>query len=120
MTVVMKLSVLLLVGMLLLALATVVAGGDNGLLAHYTFDEGPGSVIVDHSGRGNDGQPHGVTFVPSGEGYALRLDGRDDYVDCGSSDSLAPAQIPEGYWQAAEEIQYQPAHDNHNEHPKQT
>ena len=52
----------------------------DGLLAHYTFDEGSGSTVVDHSGNDRDGALTGGTWIPDGEfGGALRLGG-SDYV----------------------------------------
>ena len=58
------------------------------LVAHYTFDEGSGTTAHDTSGNANDGKIHGAEFVKVGDGYALRFDGVDDYVDCGSDKSL--------------------------------
>ena len=56
---------------------------DKGLVAHWTFDEGRGSILHDRSGGGNDGRISGATWVRSGRGWALRFDGVDDRVDCG-------------------------------------
>jgi hypothetical protein len=61
---------------------------NTGLAAHYTFDEGSGTVVKDHSGHQNDGRIHGAVFVKSPRGHALRFDGEDDYVNLGRSDSL--------------------------------
>ena len=60
----------------------------DALVAHYTFDEGKGATFHDASGNGNDGIIHGATFVKHGDGYALRFDGVDDYVDCGNKPGL--------------------------------
>ena len=54
----------------------------DGLVLHYTFDTGTGNIVSDASGNGNDGTVHGAEFVVSGSGYALKLDGTDDYVEC--------------------------------------
>ncbi len=52
----------------------------DGLVAHWTFDEGTGSVAGDLSGNGHDGQLTGGTWSPSGRfGGALTLSG-SDYV----------------------------------------
>jgi hypothetical protein len=59
-----------------------------GLVAHYTFDEGAGTVLHDHSSHENHGQVHGATYVESPWGHALRFDGQDDYVNLGTSPSL--------------------------------
>lgn len=61
---------------------------ETGLVLHYTFDEGNGSLVSDSSGHGNDGRLHGPEFVKVENGYALRFDGVDDYVDCGAGESL--------------------------------
>ena len=51
----------------------------NGLLAHYTFDEGSGNTVVDHSGNGHNGVLMGGTWISDGEfGGALHLGGSDN------------------------------------------
>ncbi len=59
-----------------------------GLLAEWDFDEGKGDVAHDASGNGHDAKLHGATWVKQGDGFVLSLDGLDDYVDCGKSQSL--------------------------------
>lgn len=79
---------------ILTVLATVLCcypgrSAEQGLVAHYSFDEGAGVVIRDQSGNGNDGKILGVaTWVKGEYGSALELNGTDAYVDCGTSDSL--------------------------------
>jgi hypothetical protein len=47
----------------------------DGLVAHWTFDEGSGTLVGDHSGNGHDGQLSGGTWITSGQfGGALHLD----------------------------------------------
>jgi hypothetical protein len=49
-----------------------------GLLAHYTFDEGSGTTIVDHSLNRKDGVLVGGTWITGGRfGGALHLGGAD-------------------------------------------
>ena len=61
----------------------------NGLVAHYTFEEGSGSVVGDKSGNKNDGKIHGTNeFVKVGSSFALKFDGKTVYIDCGASKSL--------------------------------
>lgn len=63
----------------------------DGLVAHYTFEEGPSKVVKDWSGKGNDGKIAGdVTYVKLGEGkgYALRFHTGEAHVDCGKKPSL--------------------------------
>ena len=39
------------------------AAAQQGLVAHFPFDEGSGTVVRDASGNGHDGAVHGATFV---------------------------------------------------------
>jgi Concanavalin A-like lectin/glucanases superfamily len=62
--------------------AVTVAPGSllNGLVAHWTFDEGTGTVAGDHSGNGYDGQLTGGTWTRNGRfGGGLTL-ATGDYV----------------------------------------
>lgn len=68
--------------------ATPALAREPGLVAHYSFEEGPGDVVKDHSGLGHHGRVHGAAHVRCGRGWALRLDGQDDHVDCGNPDGL--------------------------------
>jgi hypothetical protein len=58
---------------------------DREPILHYAFDEG---TATDASGTGNDGTIHGAEFVASPRGRALRFDGSDDFVECGTSEGL--------------------------------
>ena len=66
------------------------AGQDPSLVAHYTFEEGPGGTVKDWSGFGNDGRNAGAEYVelPGGPGYALRFADGEAYVNCGNGPSL--------------------------------
>lgn len=65
------------------------AGEKEGPVAHYTFDEGSGNIVRDQSGNGNHGTIHGkAEYAKHGEGYVLRFDGKDDFVNCGAGRSL--------------------------------
>ncbi len=76
-----------LLGILLLTLS--VCAGEEGLVAYYSCDKGPGAVLYDRSGNGNHGQIKGGASWASGPwGSALQLDGTDDYVDCGGKGEL--------------------------------
>ena len=51
-----------------------------GLVAHWTFDEGSGTVVGDHSGNGHDGQLTGGSWIGAGQfGGALQF-ASGDYV----------------------------------------
>ncbi len=59
------------------------------LVAHWSFDEGSGTVAHDISGNGNDGTFNGdPQWVPGHFGYALEFDGSGDWLDCGEGASL--------------------------------
>jgi hypothetical protein len=48
----------------------------SDLMAHYTFDDGVGTTVADHSGNKRDGTLVGGTWIPDGKfGGALHLDG---------------------------------------------
>ncbi len=65
------------------------------LLAHYTFDEGSGTTVVDHSGNKRDGRLTNGTWIADGRfGGALRLSGSDfvtvdNFPDAGPSFTVA-------------------------------
>jgi len=67
---------------------SIAAAGEPGLVGHWDFNEGQGSVLGDSSGKGNQGKIDGAKWVRSGDGYALEFDGLDDFVDCGNDSSL--------------------------------
>ena len=69
-------------------LTSLLFGEESGLVARWDFDDGSGVHIKDSSGLGNQGTIHGAKRVAVGNGYALRFDGVDDYVDCGNGESL--------------------------------
>ena len=67
------------------------AEDNTGLVAHYTFEEGPGQMVKDWSGNGNHGTTiDDVTYVKlgKGKGYALRFNTGKAHVDCGNKPSL--------------------------------
>ena len=64
------------------------AAGERGLVAHYSFDEGQGAIAHDKSGHENHGKIIGAKWVAGPYGTALSFDGVDDFVDCGSDESL--------------------------------
>ena len=64
------------------------AAGNDGLVAHWDFEEGKGDILQDRSGQGNHGKIHGAKFVKLAKGHALQFDGVDDYVDGGEDASF--------------------------------
>ena len=74
-----------------LLVCDVAACADKDLVAEYTFEEGPSRVVRDSSGHGNNGEIVGdVQYVKaeSGNGYALKFNSGQAYVDCGDTPSL--------------------------------
>lgn len=66
---------------------------DASLAGYWKCEEGQGTVAADASGHGNHGNVRGGAEWVKGPGVdslkgCLALDGVDDYVDCGSGDSL--------------------------------
>ena len=57
-----------------------ILASDDGLVAHWSFDEGKGSVAKDRAGGGFDAKINGPVFVRSPRGFALQFDGKDDTV----------------------------------------
>ena len=78
----MKKTTILMVAMLMVFTTSVQAE----LVALWHLD----GDAVDSSGNGNDGTVYGATYDSGYYGQALRFDGDDDYVDCGSSATLKP------------------------------
>ena len=66
------------------------AGQDPSLVAHYTFEEGPGGTVRDWSGNGNHGEIRGAEHVvlPDNKGVVLRFGTADAHVVCGQGPSL--------------------------------
>ena len=58
-----------------------------GLVGHWEFDEGSGSIAYDSAGN-NDGEVYGADWVDGVLGGALDFDGADDYVAVADSPSL--------------------------------
>jgi hypothetical protein len=83
-----SLCLLLAVVCLLLGAAATAAAAEGGLVAWYPFDEGTGSVAHDKSGHGLDAKIVGAQWVKLDQGFALRFDGVEDLVECGSSPAL--------------------------------
>jgi hypothetical protein len=61
---------------------------NEGLAVAYDFQEGKGTTLADGSGNRQTGKIFGAEWATLGKGYALRFDGVDDYVACGSSVDL--------------------------------
>ncbi len=74
--------------------------GQQGLMAHYNFDEGQGTTAADSSGNGNDGTLVNRPTWATGKmgNYALQFDGVDDYVEVPDSATLDPGYMTFSMW----------------------
>lgn len=75
--------------LVLVVTLAVAVSAEEGLVARWDFDAGSGNVLEDLVGNA-DGAIHGGRWVRLGDGYALELDGKGDYVDFGNPASLSP------------------------------
>ncbi len=60
---------------------------NDGLVGHWTFNEGHGSTAYDYSTNTNHGTLHNPNW-PQGPGYALDFNGTSNYVNAGNDVSL--------------------------------
>ena len=74
------------------------ADAQTGLVSHWKFDEGSGTIATDSSGNGNDGAIYQAKWVGGKIGAALEFDGLDDSVSVPSSPSIEPASITIESW----------------------
>lgn len=90
---------------LLMLMAALRAGADDGPVIQYVFDEGEGSVVRDHSGNGFDATVAGpVEWVDEGPRKVLRFGG-DTHLDVGTqANALMGAQGTLETWALPEEI----------------
>ncbi|MCK5334084.1 MAG: hypothetical protein KAJ24_06210, partial [Candidatus Aenigmarchaeota archaeon] len=58
---------------LFLVLCANTAHAEDGLVAHYTFDENDGSTLYDHSNDSNNGSIDGATWTEGVNGSALNF-----------------------------------------------
>ena len=65
----------------------------DGLLAHWTFDEGSGNVIGDFSSHDKNGTVYGASWTKGAVSGALDFDGIDDYVQIPDYFSLPPSHL---------------------------
>jgi hypothetical protein len=75
------------------------AGLKDGLVAHWTFDEGSGTIAYDSAGN-NDGTIYGATWTTGKLGDALSFDGNNDYVQIPNNQSqqISTNQITVSAW----------------------
>jgi len=65
-----------------------------GLVGYWKFDEGSGTTACDNSGNDNTGTlVNGPSWVEGKSGKALRFDGENDYVDCGTLGNLGSTRL---------------------------
>ncbi len=70
-----------------------------GLQAYWSFDEGAGTVVVDHSGKGNNGSfVNTSTWVGGKRGKAIMFNGTSSYIRVPNSSSLNPTNLTVSVW----------------------
>ena len=70
-------------------------------ICYYTFEDGSGTTLTDHSGRGHTGTITGATWSTTHKvgTYSLSFDGTDDYVSCDSvCDDIADSDFSIAFW----------------------
>ena len=70
-----------------LFVGTAMAADSGGLQGQWNFDEGQVATVIDSSGNDRQAMIHGGQYIKQGKGFALYLDGVDDYMDCGQIDT---------------------------------
>ena len=70
---------------------TIVA--QNGLVAHWSFDELVNDTIFDNTQNANHGTNYGASLVPGISGNALSFDGITDYVRIPKDGQSPPAVL---------------------------
>ncbi|MBI4028491.1 MAG: hypothetical protein HY360_26125 [Verrucomicrobia bacterium] len=79
----------ILLPMLSLGLGSV--GAEEGLVAHWDFNQGAGAALKDVSGNGNDGRIRNAEWIKIADGCALNFKGAQSYVDFGDNRNLKRA-----------------------------
>lgn len=70
----------------------------DGLVAHWQFDEGEGDIAYDSAGD-NDGTIYGAQWTTGQIGGALEFGGQGHYVEIPDDDSLTPSdELTISYW----------------------
>ncbi|MBS3774453.1 MAG: T9SS type A sorting domain-containing protein [Bacteroidales bacterium] len=80
--------------LLLLANVTQVKA-QEGLIAHWSFDETEGDTIYDKTGNGNHGTVYGAERIDGVSGNALSFDGEDDYARIPGDGEAPPSVLSE-------------------------
>ena len=60
----------------------------NGIISHWTFDEGNGAIVGDSSGHGFDGNVIGANWSSGNISGGMFFDGVNDYVEIASNPSF--------------------------------
>jgi hypothetical protein len=81
-------------------------GSHSGPIAHWKFDEGSGTTAFDSAGNNHGTLIKGPQWTTGQINGALSFDGVDDYVDCGSDQSLDVTELTWSLWIKRAEITY--------------
>lgn len=77
----------------LVFLLAVEAAAQEGLVAHWSFDELNGEVFMDHAALENSGVNQGGVAIEGMKGKALYLDGMNDYAVIRSREARPPSAL---------------------------
>lgn len=81
-------TVLLLV-LVMFSATSLNVSGTGGLVSHWKFNEGSGTTAYDSAGDNDGALKNGAGYATDGVcGYALELDGEDDYCEVPDDDTL--------------------------------
>jgi hypothetical protein len=79
----MKKTLLLSIAVCLFISSSAFANLNDGLVAHWAFDEGSGNIAYDTVGGNNGTLQNGPTWTAGVINGAIDLDGINDYITCG-------------------------------------
>ncbi|MBU1910439.1 MAG: hypothetical protein KJ726_10370, partial [Verrucomicrobia bacterium] len=80
-------------------LIRVLASYEPDIMLRYAFDEDEGTIILDTSGHGRDGELYGAQYEPNGRiGGGLKLDGTNHYAELDGGLPLAGRSFTLAVW----------------------
>jgi len=71
---------------------------DENTIAYWSFDEGAGDTLKDHSENGNDGVIEGAIWINGKHGSALEFNGKDAFVEVAESETLHTTDLTVTAW----------------------
>lgn len=84
-----------------LSITRTLAPNNAGLVGYWSFEEGKGSQAGDMSGRGNNGNINGATWIDGKRGKGIDFNGTSNYIsisDAGSSSLDVSSSVSISLW----------------------